>query len=84
MEITIWQRILAAVISHQLGISMDRALKTYARGSKIDPSWEQVGETLLTSSSERASVHGLRLARGPQIVRRKSAPEKTNPRKDRA
>lgn len=46
-DVTIGQRILAAVLSHQLGISMDRALKLYARGREIHPSYEAVGEQLL-------------------------------------
>ena len=50
MKETIGQRILAAVISHQLGISVDRALKLYVRGREIDPSWETIGAELLRSS----------------------------------
>lgn len=51
-EITIGQRILAAVLSHQLGISMDRALKLYVRGRKIHPSYEAVGEELFKQACE--------------------------------
>jgi hypothetical protein len=73
MQTTIGQRILAAVLAHQVGISTDRALKLYVQGREIDPSWEQAGETLLRSANESTSVQGrLRPARGPQIVRRKS------------
>ncbi len=57
MKETIGQRILAAVLSHQLGISMDRALKLYVRGREIDPSWETIGAELLrelTNSSGAA------------------------------
>src|ERR1700722_13579609 len=56
MTITIGQRILAAVLAHQLGISMDRALRLYVQGRDIDPSYEELGEMLLSSSIERASV----------------------------
>jgi hypothetical protein len=81
---TIGQRILSAIIAHQLGIPTDRAMKLYVQGRELDPSWEQVGETLLASSVASTSVQGsLRPARGPQIVRRKSESEKTNPRKNR-
>ena len=55
MQITIGQRILAAVIAHQLDISTDRALKLYVRGREIDPSWDEVGEELL--KNERASTN---------------------------
>lgn len=55
MKETIGQHIVAAVISHQLGISMDRALKFYVRGREIDPSWEAVGEELLSYSHSVAS-----------------------------
>jgi hypothetical protein len=71
MQITIGQRILAAVIAHRLDISTDRALKLYVRGRELDPSWEEVGEALL--KNERASTHlraSARPALGPQIVRR--------------
>jgi hypothetical protein len=62
MKITIGQRILAAVLAHQLGISADRALKLYVRGCEIDPSWEQAGEALLRSAKGTM---------GPQLVPRK-------------
>jgi hypothetical protein len=52
---TIGERIVAACIAHQLGISMDRALKIYARGSDIDPSWETIGEELLKKPRSSAS-----------------------------
>jgi hypothetical protein len=52
---TIGERIVAAVIAHQLGISMDRALKLYARGTHIDPSWEMIGEELLKKPRSWAS-----------------------------
>jgi len=54
-EITIGQRILAAVISHQLGISVDCALNLYVRNHDIDPSWESVGAELLKHSGASAS-----------------------------
>jgi hypothetical protein len=49
-EPTIGQRIAAAVVAHQLGISTDRALKRYIQGYEVDPSWEEIGETLLSNS----------------------------------
>jgi hypothetical protein len=55
MKDTLGQRILAAVISHQLGISVERALKLYVRNHDIDPSWEAVGEELLKHSRSSAS-----------------------------
>jgi hypothetical protein len=85
--ITIGQRIVAAVIAHQLGISSDRALKLYVRGRELDPSWEEVGKTLL--ANERASTTVPASARstlGPQIVRTESDSrhvEKINPRTER-
>jgi hypothetical protein len=70
MQITIGQRILAAVIAHQLGISTDRAFKLYVRGHEIDPRWDETGEVLLkavlASTNAPASE---RPALGPQIVR---------------
>ena len=84
MQTTIGQRILAAVVAHQLGISTDLAMKLYVQGREIDPSWEQVGETLLRSPARRGSARANPPASGPQIVRRKSGPEKMNLRKDRA
>jgi len=97
MKITIGQRIVAALIAHQLGISTDRAFKLYVQGRDLDPSWEEVGATLL--ASERASINvlgGLRSPLGPQLVRsdsdsrptasspsRKPTVEKINPRTER-
>ena len=46
-EDTIGQRICATVLSHQLGISTERAMKLYVVGHKIAPEWETVGEALL-------------------------------------
>jgi len=94
MQITIGQRILAAVIAHQLDISTDRALKLYVRGRELDPSWEQVGEALLNNERASTSVPAsARPALGPQIVRsefdshpaaaslsRQATAEKINPR----
>lgn len=51
MQITIGQRIVAAVIAHQLDISTDRAFKLYVQGRDLDPTWEEAGETLLRSSA---------------------------------
>lgn len=50
MKAKIGQRVLAAVISYQLDISMDRALKLYVRGQTIDPSWDAIGEEMLKHS----------------------------------
>lgn len=64
MPETIGQRLLAAVISYQLGISVDRARKLYVAGREIDPSWEAVGAELLRNFSgcerrrRRAGVRG--------------------------
>jgi hypothetical protein len=55
MKETIGQCVLAAIISHQLGISMDRALKLYVRGRHVDPSWEVVGAELLKYSHSLVS-----------------------------
>jgi hypothetical protein len=71
---SIGQRILAAVLAHQLDISADRALKLYVQGREIAPEWEQVGESLLKSALASTSTPGtLPPAPGlaPQIVRRK-------------
>ena len=89
MKITIGQRIVAAVIAHQLDISTDRAFKLYVQGRDLDPSWEEVGATLLVS--ERASINvpgSLRAPLGPQLVRsesdsRKPTVEKIDPRPER-
>jgi hypothetical protein len=54
-ETTIGQRLLTAVISHQLGIGMDRAMKLYVRGQRIDPSWEAAGAELLKYSPASGS-----------------------------
>jgi hypothetical protein len=97
MQVTIGQRIVAAVIAHQLGISADHAMKHYVRGLELHPSWEQVGETLLKSPLAKAGVPAsLRRALGPQLVRSKrrracsmtpsspqAAVEKMNPRIER-
>ena len=64
MKGTIGERVLAAVISHQLGISMDRALKLYVHGRPVDSSWEAVGAELLkyspASGSEPAATSAMR------------------------
>jgi len=46
-EETIGQRILAAVLSYQLGISMKRARDLYIAGKEISPTWDAVGAQLL-------------------------------------
>jgi hypothetical protein len=81
--ITIGQRIVAAVLAHQLGITTDRAMKFYVRGLELPASWQEIGEALLRSIASAPPgrlppVHGL------QIVRPKPAPKKTDPRKDQA
>jgi hypothetical protein len=60
MKETIGQRVVAAVISHQLGISTERAMKLYVRKHKIHPSWEAVGEELLRNSHSFASGSSVR------------------------
>jgi hypothetical protein len=55
-EPTIGQRILAAVLAHQLGIPTDRAMKLYVQGHTLDPSWEKAGETLLKSAIFRSAA----------------------------
>jgi hypothetical protein len=71
MKENIGQRALAAVISHQLGISRDRALKIYVRGRHVDPSWEVVGMELLkyslVSGSEPAALKVPRKNIGPSV-----------------
>ena len=65
---TIGRRILAAVLSYQLGISFERAMKLYVAGREIAPEWEQAGEALLANAVESAGVSGS--SRPPlQIVR---------------
>ena len=49
----IGERICAALLGHQLGISTDLAWKRYVRGKKISPLWEQEGEKLLKSWLEQ-------------------------------
>lgn len=66
---SIGQRILAAVLAHQLGISADRALKLYVQGKEIDPRWEQIGATLLRDS---LAVNGT--ARVPNAPAEREAP----------
>ena len=44
---TLGQRICAAVVSHQMGISFERAMKLYVRGREIHASWEAAGKQLL-------------------------------------
>jgi hypothetical protein len=75
METTIGQRVLAAVISHQLGIPTDRALKLYVQGREIHPSWEQVGETLLRSLAAFNVAQAPRHS-GLRIVQRKFESER--------
>lgn len=70
-EITIGQRVVAALISHQLGISVDRALKLYVRKHDIDPSWEVVGAELLKHSrSSASSPAATKLVRGKEKARK--------------
>jgi hypothetical protein len=55
---TIGQRVLTAVLSYQLGISMKRTRLLYVAGKEIAPEWEQVGEALLANAVESASAPG--------------------------
>ena len=78
-EITIGQRVLAALISHQLGISVDRALKLYVRNHDIDPSWEVVGEELLKRSrSSASSPAAMKVVRGKEKVRKEEKLDASN------
>lgn len=62
---TIGQRICAAVLSYELGISMERAMALYVRNRDIHPSWEAVGEELLKHSPSSASGSGaMKVGRG--------------------
>jgi hypothetical protein len=64
MQTTIGQRILAAVIGHQLGISTDRALKLYVRRCEIGPVWEELGQELLARGRLLCGdLYGLQLVR---------------------
>jgi hypothetical protein len=82
--ITIGQRIVAALVAHQLGITTDRAMKLYVQRLELDPSWEEIGASLLERPIASVSVDAsLNSARGLHIVRSKPASKKTNPRKDR-
>lgn len=63
---TIGQHICAVVIAHQLGISIDRALKMYVQGTAIDPSWEMLGQALLRAQPGAGVPESLHL--GPQLV----------------
>jgi hypothetical protein len=64
------QRIAAAVLAHHLDISADRAFKLYVQGRDLDPTWEEVGETLLKNQRDSAaSLGSSRPALGPQLVR---------------
>jgi hypothetical protein len=56
MTITIGERICAAVLAHQLGISTDRAWKLHVKGRELDPSWEEAGETLLQAFSRAGTL----------------------------
>ena len=47
---TVGQKLLAVIISEQLGISVDRAMKCHVLTSEIHPSWEALGENLLNRS----------------------------------
>jgi hypothetical protein len=51
MKATIGQKILAALLSHQMGISTDRAMKLYVLKHEIHPSWETLGDELLRKSN---------------------------------
>jgi hypothetical protein len=80
--VTVGQRIAAALLAHQLGITTERAMKDYVQRLELDSSWEELGDALLRSLAS-APPGRLPSVRGLQIVRPKPASEKTNPRKDR-
>ena len=69
MKATIGQKIAAAVLSEQLGISSDRAMRLYVNKQNIHPSWEAVGEALLKNSL--ASAEGLTV---PNAASKKGGP----------
>jgi hypothetical protein len=55
-EETLGQRIFTAVVSFQLGISMERARKLYVTGPGaplLDPSWEAVGAELIQALARK-------------------------------
>jgi hypothetical protein len=66
MKATIGQRILAAVIAHQLDISTDRALKLYVQRRELDLSWERVGELLLRNAP--AAIEIIHKSDGAPVV----------------
>jgi hypothetical protein len=69
MKTTFGQRILAVVLTEQLGLSPGRAMKLYVEGREIDPSWEQIAEMMLKNSLEDATVRGsLRLRPGESMT----------------
>jgi hypothetical protein len=68
MKATIGQRILAAIIAHQLDISADRALKLYVQGREIDPSWDEVGEMLVVLRSACNLAHKSEPTNPPEPV----------------
>jgi hypothetical protein len=72
---TIGQLILAALLASQLGIRADRALRLYVQGHDIDPSWEEMGKTLLENFVSSASAPG---NAGPTPKRESSPPESGN------
>jgi hypothetical protein len=73
MKETIGQRILAAVLSHQLGISMDSAFRLYVRRRQIDPSWEVVGAELLKHALQSGGEPAAMKASRVNVRRRREA-----------
>lgn len=60
-EETIGQRIFTAVVSYQLGISMERARKLYVTGPgapPLHPSWEAIGAQLLETAGPEVPAGG--------------------------
>ena len=55
MKATIGQKVLAAVLSEQLGISVERAMKLYVIKKRIHPSWEKIGDALLRNTRQSNS-----------------------------
>jgi hypothetical protein len=78
MKTSIGERILAALIAHQLGISTDRALKVHVRTQQLHPSWEELGENLLAGRTPAAGEPriGERLAAAVMAHLLRAAPDK--------
>ncbi len=60
MKQTVGQKLVAIVLSRQLGISLRRTMKLCVVEQKIHPSWEKAGAELLKSSGSLAGESGVR------------------------